>query len=243
MVPYLRMIPFALGLGEPALTDRGSEEESEMTMTATATRDQAAITVLPARRQPTPVEEINHRIANSLQLLSAMISAQAREITDPAGRAALDATRRRMMAIAGVHRLLYQTWGAPTVDVADYIEQLSGWFEDMLGRRIAVDAHSLRVTAEEASAIGILLSELVTNASKYAYERHEPGEVRIALHRRPGGAYRLDVEDRGRGLGDGIKGTGLGSELIRLMVERLGGACEYGDARPGTRFTLIVGEG
>lgn len=211
-----------------------------MTMTATATSERPAITVLPARPAPTAAEEANHRIANSLQLLSALVSAEARDLTDPAGRAALDATRRRITAIASVHRLLYRTWGAATVDVADYLDQLARGFEDMAGRRVIVDAHPLRVTAEEASAIGMLLSELVTNAWKHAYAAEEPGAVRIALHRGPGGAYRLEVEDRGRGLGGNVRETGLGSELVQLMAERLGGTCEYHDARPGTRFVLQV---
>lgn len=219
-----------------------------MTMTATypAGGRRFAITILPAEPEPSAGDEANHRIANSLQLLSAMISIQAREVHDPAGLAALDVTRRRIAAIAGVHRQLYQAGHTGSVDLGAYLEQLGGDLWDAsatatIGRRILVDADPVTVPAEDATAIGITVSELVTNALKYAYEEGEAGDVRINLRARPGGGYVLAVEDRGRGLATEVHGTGLGARLVHMMAARLGATCTYQDACPGTRIVLAVG--
>ncbi|MBC9032639.1 sensor histidine kinase [Sphingomonas sp. JC676] len=220
-----------------------------MTAADTTTGDAPAITVLPADPEPSSADEINHRISNSLQLLSAMVSVEARGIEDPAARAALDMTQRRISAIASVHRQLYRTHEASTVDLGAYLDELgyeleAGYANAAAGRRVLVDASSITVTAMEATAIGIMVSELVGNACKYAYAPNEPGDVRIALRPMLFGGYILEVEDSGRGrVPDATpEGSGLGSRLIDMMATRLGGWHGYDDARPGTRFIFCVGK-
>ncbi|WP_448661637.1 sensor histidine kinase [Sphingomonas sp. CJ20] len=217
-----------------------------MQMTATLAEHDPAVTILPAAPDPSAADEINHRIANSLQLLSALVSVEARGLADPAARAALDMTRRRIGAIASVHRQLYQTEGGDRVNLATYLEELAGDLEDGYadragGRRICVDAAPIHVAPEQATAIGILVSELVTNACKYAYAPGTPGDIALRLCAIGPAGYRLEVEDRGCGLHGGTpQGTGLGSRLIDLMVARLRGFQAWQDARPGTRFVLSV---
>ena len=220
-----------------------------MTQTNSATARGPAVTVLPAAPEPSSADEINHRIANSLQLLQAMVSVEARGIEDPAALAALDMTQRRIGAIASVHRQLYRTHEASTVDLGAYLEELgqeleAGYADAAAGRHVTVDASPVAVTAREATAIGIMVSELVGNACKYAYAGSEPGGVRIALRPMLFGGYILEVEDRGRGRARDAapEGSGLGSRLIDMMATRLGGWHGYDDARPGTRFVFCVGK-
>ncbi len=220
-----------------------------MTMAAmnfTSRRD-ASITILPAASDPRGADEVNHRIANSLQLLSAMVAMEARAILDPAALAALDMTRRRIAAIASVHRQLYQARRTASVDLGAYLEDLGrdlgeACMTTEIGRHVVVEASPVMVEAEHATAIGIIVSELVTNACKYAYAPGQPGNVLVTLRASPGGGYALAVEDRGRGLAAEIAdgGTGFGAMLVDMMVARLGGQCAYHDARPGTRFVLGV---
>jgi two-component sensor histidine kinase len=220
-----------------------------MMTTNSATAGGPAITVLPAAPEPSSADEINHRIANSLQLLQAMVSVEARGIEDPAALAALDMTQRRIGAIAGVHRQLYRTHEASTVDLGAYLDELgqeldAGCANAAVGRRVLVDASPVAVAASEATAIGIMVSELVGNACKYAYAPDEPGDVRIALRPMLFGGYILEVEDRGHGRARDAapQGSGLGSRLIDMMATRLGGWHGYDDARPGTRFVFCVGK-
>lgn len=208
-----------------------------------------AVTVLPALPEPSRAHETNHRVANSLQLLAAMVSVEARRIVDPVAAATLDMTLRRITAIAGVHRQLYQSRAATTVDLQTYLEDLGADLEQScadagIGRRVRVAAEAIHVSSEAATSLGVIVSELVSNACKYAYPAGEPGDVRIGLRAMPFGGYVLDVSDRGRGMlpGADIQGSGLGGQLITMMASRLGGHFAWSDSRPGVCFTLHVGK-
>ncbi|MEJ5976839.1 sensor histidine kinase [Novosphingobium sp. PS1R-30] len=209
-------------------------------MQAASAANDATITVLPGRREPSPADEANHRIANSLQLLSAMVAAEARALSDPAGLAAIQGIGRRIAAMAGVHRLLCHGPAGGTIDLAAYVGDLVKGLTAMGNRAVVLEAEPVPVPAEEAGAVGMILSELVNNAAKHAYAAHEPGGVAVALCRHGAGGYRVEVADRGRGVARGARGTGLGTELIRLLAQRLGATCAYHDAAPGTRFVLEV---
>src|SRR4051812_25996994 len=85
----------------------------------------AGFAVLPPLRALSDADEIHHRVANNLQLLSAMALFEAREIADPAALAALEMMRQRIVAIAGVHRALYQAPATSTVRLDAYLEDLA----------------------------------------------------------------------------------------------------------------------
>lgn len=134
--------------------------------------DASPVSSLPRYSGLSSIDEINHRIGNSLQLLLAMISMESRAIADPGALAALEATALRIAAIAGVQRILYQSQGEPTVELAAYLTGLC----DELGRSCGTDvdvqageAAEIRVSAEDATAVGVIVAELVGNACKYAY--------------------------------------------------------------------------
>lgn len=216
-----------------------------MMMAEPASFDPAPIAVLPAEPDPCRADEANHRVANSLQLLAAMVSIEARQVADPAARAALDTTLRRIGAIARIHQQLYRARDAETIDLAAYLTELGGDLEASIadagtGRRVLVDAASVPVSPEAAMSIGIIVSELVGNACKYAYAPGQPGDVRVTLRGSTDGGYRLEVADRGQGIvpGSTPRGTGLGSRLVAMMAARLGADFAWRDAAPGTRFVL-----
>ena len=189
--------------------------------------------------------EMNHRVANSLQLVAAMVSLEARTIADPAAREALQATQRRIDAVAQVHSRLYRSLGAADIDLAAYLTDLAGqlhdsYSTDTVDRPIQVEAATLRVSIDRAISIGVIVSELASNACKYAYAEQEPGGVSITLSTGSDGSYRLVVEDRGAGLpADGrVHGTGMGRRLIELMTQSLGATGSYEADAPGTRYVL-----
>lgn len=207
----------------------------------------SAFTVLPPAAKRTVTDESHHRIANNLQLLAAMVSIEARRVADPLALAALTMTQRRIAAIAGVHRHLYQAGDPLAVDLAAYLQSLG---EDLqqccadpaAGRNIVVSVEPVTVSSDDATALGILVSELVGNACKYAYQPGQPGDVWITLSAMPFGGYRLDVSDRGRGIvaGAAPQGTGFGARLIEMVATRLNASYAWHDAAPGTLFSLFV---
>lgn len=198
-------------------------------------------TILPGAMMPGAADEANHRMANHLQLLAALVAVEARGVSDPRGLAALERTQQRIAAIGGVHRHLY-AGGTEEVDLGDYLETLGEQLSRSCGhhRRVLVDAETVPVTGATASSIGILATELVTNACKHAYAAGEAGEIRVELRRRPGGMCRFTVEDRGHGTRTRTGRNGLGTRLIDATVAKLGAVARWEDARPGTRFRMDV---
>ena len=96
------------------------------------------------------------------------------------------------------------------------------------------------VPTDRAVSLGVVVTELVTNALKYAYPDTRGGEVRIALRHRGEGRLALSVEDDGVGWhGEGpARGTGLGSRLISAMAGSLKGTLSYDASHAGTRALL-----
>jgi two-component sensor histidine kinase len=192
--------------------------------------------------------EVNHRVANSLQLVSAFVQLQARA-TDGVARAALRDTQRRIEAIIQVHRRLYSSNDVESVDMQDYLSALVRELEDTLSsaaspRSLSLVADEVRLATDKAVSVGVIVNELITNACKYAYRRGEAGEVRVRLTDE-GEGLTLTVEDDGAGMtrGQAAKGTGLGGRVIRAMATSLNSEVVYDASRQGVRATLRLPAG
>lgn len=175
------------------------------------------------------LHEVNHRVANSLQMVSTLVNLQGRRAHGVEAKAMLQDVQSRIQAIARIHHQLYSGASIHEVNIADYIvgmaRDLSRTYSTPTVRReISVEAEPIRLPAATAVTLGILINELVSNACKYAYAKDEPGAVRITFRGEGDGGYRLRVEDDGVGLGKSTtpSGTGLGSQIIRSMVLFLG---------------------
>lgn len=193
--------------------------------------------------------EVNHRVANSLQLVSAMVRLQAQALgggeADQGARQALEDTQARIRAIAQVHRRLYTSDDASGVDMRDYlralVDELEGsWSSDAAPRSLRLEAEPIRLATDRAVSLGVIVTELVSNACKYAYPAGTRGEVRVALSHAEEGRFLLAVEDDGCGLapGEAPRGTGVGTRLIRAMAQSLQSAVEYDPSHSGVRATL-----
>jgi len=190
------------------------------------------------------LSEVNHRVANSLQLVSAMVGMQASALEDAGARAALEDTQRRITAIAQVHRRLYTSDNVEQVDMQEYlgalVEELGEtWSAEGAQRVLSLAADAIHLPTDRAVSLGVIVTELVSNACKYAYPAIS-GEVRIGLARDGDHHFVLSVEDDGIGITDGAKprGTGLGTRLIRAMAQSLQSAVEYDPGHRGVRATL-----
>lgn len=187
--------------------------------------------------------EVNHRVANSLAMVAALVGLQANAVEDPEAKRALSETQGRIQAIAGVHRHLYTSDDVRSVHVGDYINSLVGELENTLqaeGRTatIRVNVEDFGMPTEKVASLGVIVTELVTNALKYAYADREPGEVRVQV-RRQSSEVKLVVEDDGVGWSGTGKpqGTGLGSRIVKAMAISLSADVTY-DQGPGTRVLV-----
>ena len=212
-----------------------------------------------ASQQAILLREVNHRVANSLQLITALIEMQARRVADPAARLMLRQAAERVEAVTMVHRRLYTGDDVEFVEMDAYLAGLIDELEravhvaDAAGepgcvpadvpRRIVLTADPLRVETDKAVPIGLIVNELVTNALKYAYPKESPGQVRVSL-RRAGGELCLIVEDDGIGYpqADAVpKGSGLGSVIVSSMAQTLHASVALDRSHQGTRFVVSLG--
>ncbi len=191
------------------------------------------------------LREVNHRVGNSLQLVSSFMSLQLRHLADEGARSALREAQARIEAVAHVHRLLYTSGDMATVAMDEYLKGLIDELGNSVGPgsgspTLTLRVHPMRVSNDQAVSLGVVVIELVTNAVKYAYALGEAGEIRIILEPAPEtGRALLTVEDDGPGMGDGqVKGTGLGGKIISAMASGLRSAVEFDGAHKGVRARL-----
>lgn len=191
------------------------------------------------------LREVNHRVGNSLQLVSSFMSLQQRHLSDEGARAALREAQARIEAVAHVHRRLYTSGDMERVELDAYLEGLVEELAKSVGPdgsapAITLDAQPIWVSTDQAVSLGVVVTELITNAVKYAYAPGQGGEIRVLLKAdAEGRRASLTVEDDGPGLGEGTpKGTGLGGKIITAMASGLRSAVEFDPAHKGVRARL-----
>lgn len=189
------------------------------------------------------LREVNHRVGNSLQLVSSFIGLQARQLEDNAAKAALKEAQARIEAVAQVHRRLYTSSEVSTVAMDDYlvglVEELrASMAGDPDAPNLVLDAEPVVVETDRAVSLGVIVAELVTNAVKYAYP-NGGGEIRVVLRAEGETGVLLAVEDAGVGMDGGPpRGTGLGQKILAAMTGSLKANLAFDPAHAGVRAVV-----
>jgi two-component sensor histidine kinase len=107
------------------------------------------------------------------------------------------------------------------------------------GALLRHELEPLRMSTDASVNLGVVVAEWVTNAFKYAYTGESRGDIRVRLKRLADGRVELVVEDDGVGRGSEIKGTGLGTRLVRGIATAMRANVEYLTREPGTAARLV----
>ena len=159
------------------------------------------------------LEEIHHRVKNSLHLVNTLLLLQANLAADAAVKLQLETAAGRVVTIASVHERLYQTAEDQVVHAEEYLNALLGDLGKALAdRKIVLEADDFVLPPERMAPLGLVISELITNALKYG-----KGTIDV-LVKHAGDHALLTVRDEGDGFPDNYPkptGTGLGMRLVK----------------------------
>ncbi|KFG70905.1 histidine kinase dimerization/phosphoacceptor domain -containing protein [Microvirga sp. BSC39] len=171
--------------------------------------------------------EVNHRAKNSLAIAASLLAIQGRRQPDPAVRALFEEAQDRLNAMARVHDLLSKSEKAQRVDVSVYVADLCEALRPITENddRVRLEAkmeHLILVDADTAVPLGIVLTELITNAVKYAFPAPRTGTILVQARRSQPGWIELAVRDDGIGMSSLREGS-LGYGLVRSLVQQIRG--------------------
>ena len=191
------------------------------------------------------IREIDHRVRNSLQLVSSMIRLQADRHADPMVREELRVAGGRVEAVAQVHSTLHAAGGTERVRFDEYLQVIcsalrTSFTADGSRRTLELEADPVELPAGMAEPLGLMVNELVTNAFRHAFAADGPGTVWVELGRDADGRLRLSVADDGAGLPKGVDADGgLGLRLVTMTAAQLGATLDVG-RDGGTQLTLTL---
>ena len=176
------------------------------------------------------LREADHRICNSLQLVSAFLALEERRLEEGSAKRALADARRRIAIVARLHRQLSSAASVGHVALDDYLQALSDDLSRALvdGRRLTllVNVDGIAVPANIARGLGLIVNELVSNALKHAFPQDREGIIEIGCGLDADGQISLHVSDNGVGYpvwGSMENDTGLGMKMVDMLLAQMKG--------------------
>ena len=185
------------------------------------------------------LKEIHHRVKNNLELVKSLIALQSAQLEDSDTKDAMIASQNRVQSMGIIHQKLYQGDNLGSIEMKDYFLNLGEGILDTFNAdekvKIEYAMDNLELDVDTAVPIGLIVNELLTNALKYAFPENLKGNISISLSKSNPETLTLKVVDNGIGKITGLspKGTGFGSQLIKLLTQQLNGEMTE-DSKNGT---------
>lgn len=189
------------------------------------------------------LQELQHRVANSLQIIASVLMMSARKVQSDESRGHLFDAHKRVMSVASVQQQLAVSQ-LGDVHLRSYLAKLC----DSLGASMIRDHEliKLSVTVDDSMSspdvsvsLGLIVTELVINALKHAFPHHRHGTIKVD-YRSEDGAWTLSITDDGVGMPDGpaVK-PGLGTSIVAALADQLQARVEIEAAERGTRVSIV----
>lgn len=237
----------AKGNAKPVYDDQGTKIAAVLTIrdvTRTRANERALKEALDAKEML--LYEVNHRVKNSLQLVTSLLSLQAGQGSEEL-RHNLEDARARIGVVARLHGQLYLSSMHDRIEAGAFLKSLVADTVEALKPSDSVTSaaecdDNVMLLLDQAIPLAIIVNELVTNALKYAFDDESEGTVSLAVRRRDDGKIEIQIRDDGTGLPEGfdpMASSGLGMRVSYALVQQLRGELTFTASDPGTIFSII----
>lgn len=188
-------------------------------------------------------QEVQHRVANSLQIIASILMQSARRVQSDEARGYLQNAHHRVMSIASLQKQLSVNAGID-VPLRAYLVQLceslgASMISDRERISISVTVDRSVVGPDVSVSLGLIVTELIINSLKHAFPDQPKGTVRVD-YVSTGGDWTLSVIDNGVGMptGEDAPKAGLGTGIVEALARNLLGEISLSNADPGTAVTI-----
>jgi len=192
--------------------------------------------------------EMQHRVANSLQIIASILLMKARTVQSEETRLQLEDAHQRVLSIAAVQRHLQVTGRGAPIMMGNYLTKLCETLaQSMIGEsrpislKVETDADTATVVSHQAVSIGLIVTELVMNALKHAFPGERKNAAVVVSYRVSDSDWKLMVSDNGDGKPDlsaSQRKGGLGTSLVKALAKQLDAAVEIASDSQGTVTTI-----
>jgi chemotaxis protein methyltransferase CheR len=198
------------------------------------------------REKDTLLEELQHRIANSLQIIASIILMKARAVQSEETRFHLEDAHKRVLSIAAVQKQLHASGAAGAIEIAPYLSKLcESLASSMIGGTrpisLKVVGEGGSATSRQAESLGLIVTELVMNALKHAFpDDKAKGRITVAYDM-IGTNWKLSICDNGIGKPTGgfAQGkSGLGTGIVKALAHQLDAQVETLAGPEGTTVSI-----
>ncbi|RFM26260.1 histidine kinase dimerization/phosphoacceptor domain -containing protein [Deminuibacter soli] len=189
------------------------------------------------------LKEVHHRVKNNLHTVICLLESQARYLEEDALRA-IESSQNRIYAMSLIHQKLYQSDDIGTIDLKNYLNELTSYLSDSFGSPMHIGMYlqvdEVKLNLSQAIPLGLIINEAVTNAFKYAFPDKRPGKITIDL-KQADNHIKLLISDNGIGMRNSSNGSlpkSLGLDLMRGLTMELQGRIFFENDN-GTRVKVI----
>ncbi len=197
------------------------------------------------KEKETLLQEIHHRVKNNMAVISSLLSLQANSTGDERLKIALMDSKNRVQSMSAIHETLYQSESLSSIDLNGYISKLTKAVAQnyALARKVSlkIEAEHIFIGVKQASPLGLIVNELITNSFKHAFPENQEGEIKIRLLKTQQDQIELEYADDGIGITENFnlqKADSLGLKLIKMLAEnQLDGSIDM-ESKNGTKFII-----
>ncbi len=227
--------------------DLGGDQRSMIALTImdiTSARLAAKLKDALVQEKQVLLQELQHRVANSLQIIASVLMQSARRVQSDETRTHLYSAHSRVMSIATLQKQLAVT-SNNEVELRPYLKDLcasigASMIDDAGCVTLTSTADDSKATANVSVSLGLIVTELVINALKHAFPDDQSGSVTVD-YGATGDGWTLNVEDDGVGIaaGDGQGTPGLGTGIVDALAKQLGATVTTSNGKPGTKVSVV----